>query len=152
MIRLFTAIELSGPMKNFLRSFYGGLKGARWTSDENLHLTLQFIGEVNGKEKAEFIANAKAILLYTRLPDAAPRVISESLISGTPIIGSINGALPELIRDGKTGILCSDERDLPKAILSVKKIKSQDCHDYAADKFSCEKSAENYLQIYKSML
>jgi 2'-5' RNA ligase len=46
MIRLFCALELPHGIRDRLISIGGGLPGARWVSEENLHLTLRFIGEV----------------------------------------------------------------------------------------------------------
>jgi 2'-5' RNA ligase len=46
MIRLFCAIELPISLRDRLIALGGGLPGARWVSEENLHLTLNFIGEV----------------------------------------------------------------------------------------------------------
>lgn len=48
MIRLFTAIELPEAIKTRLSFLQGGVPGARWSHKENLHLTLRFIGEVDG--------------------------------------------------------------------------------------------------------
>lgn len=47
MIRLFCAIELPESLRSRLISLGGGLPGARWVPEENLHLTLRFIGEVS---------------------------------------------------------------------------------------------------------
>ncbi len=46
MIRLFVAIELPEDIRRRLASMAGGIPSARWVSEENLHLTLRFIGEV----------------------------------------------------------------------------------------------------------
>ena len=48
MIRLFVAIELPGELKERLGGMGGGVPGAKWVGPENLHLTLRFIGEVDG--------------------------------------------------------------------------------------------------------
>src|SRR5262249_26339271 len=45
MIRLFTAIELPESLRERLALMQGGVPGARWLGDEQLHLTLRFIGE-----------------------------------------------------------------------------------------------------------
>jgi 2'-5' RNA ligase len=47
MIRLFTAIELPESLRIRLSLLQGGVPGARWSSADNLHLTLRFIGEVD---------------------------------------------------------------------------------------------------------
>jgi 2'-5' RNA ligase len=46
MIRLFCAIELPENLRDRLIALGGGMPGARWVPEENLHVTLRFIGEV----------------------------------------------------------------------------------------------------------
>ncbi len=47
MIRLFVALPLPPMVRQHLALISGGVPGARWTSLENFHLTLRFIGEVD---------------------------------------------------------------------------------------------------------
>ena len=47
-MRLFVAIDLPEPVREELTRISSGLPGARWTRPEQLHLTLRFIGEVDG--------------------------------------------------------------------------------------------------------
>lgn len=47
MHRLFVAIRPPGPIRDLLVGLMGGVRGARWQSGEQLHLTLRFIGEVD---------------------------------------------------------------------------------------------------------
>lgn len=47
MHRLFVAIRLPRPIREQLLDLMGGVRGARWQSDDQLHLTLRFIGEVD---------------------------------------------------------------------------------------------------------
>ena len=46
MIRLFVALELPETVRERLAGLDGGVPGARWVNDDQLHLTLRFIGEV----------------------------------------------------------------------------------------------------------
>lgn len=47
MIRLFTALSIPDDVKEELYGLRDSLFGAKWVSKENMHLTLQFIGEVS---------------------------------------------------------------------------------------------------------
>jgi 2'-5' RNA ligase len=47
MHRLFVAIRPPPSIRQLLLSAMGGISGARWQSDDQLHLTLRFIGEVD---------------------------------------------------------------------------------------------------------
>ena len=53
MIRLFVALSLPEEVRLRLEGLRGGLPGARWQSAEQMHLTLRFIGEVDGGAFAE---------------------------------------------------------------------------------------------------
>ena len=50
MTRLFVAIELPGEVKCRLAALCFGVSGARWVAENNLHLTLRFIGEVDNTQ------------------------------------------------------------------------------------------------------
>lgn len=47
MLRLFVALELPVAVRDMLLAEMGGVVGARWQRDDQLHLTLRFIGEVD---------------------------------------------------------------------------------------------------------
>jgi 2'-5' RNA ligase len=47
MMRLFVGLELPAPVKAALLAGMGGVAGARWQRDDQLHLTLRFIGAVD---------------------------------------------------------------------------------------------------------
>ena len=59
--RLFVALRPPRPVRQLLIAAMHGISGARWQSDEQLHLTLRFIGEVD-HHLAEDIAAALGAL------------------------------------------------------------------------------------------
>lgn len=56
MIRLFVALELPPPIRDRLLAAMGGVAGARWQRDDQLHLTLRFIGDVDHHRAADVAA------------------------------------------------------------------------------------------------
>lgn len=112
---------------------------------------LKYVGEVNGIEKAELIANAKALILPTQLPDACPTTVSEALISGTPVIGSVNGSLPEIVPP-EVGFVCKTEVDYVKAIFNINKVSTQACRDFAMKNYSSVVCAEKHITFYENMI
>jgi 2'-5' RNA ligase len=50
---LFTGIEIPDTAREALSGMRGGLPGARWIDAENYHLTLRFIGDIDGRTAAE---------------------------------------------------------------------------------------------------
>lgn len=59
MHRLFVALRPPPAIRAALLATTGGVPGARWQDDEQLHLTLRFVGEVDARQ-AEDIAAALA--------------------------------------------------------------------------------------------
>jgi 2'-5' RNA ligase len=57
MIRLFVGLELPEKLRDRLAGLGAGIEGVRWIPEENLHLTLRFIGEVD-EAQAEDIVEA----------------------------------------------------------------------------------------------
>jgi 2'-5' RNA ligase len=54
MPRLFSAIEIPRSIAERLIMLRSGLSGARWIDPENYHLTLRFVGDVDGATARDF--------------------------------------------------------------------------------------------------
>ena len=65
MMRLFVALALPDAVADGLVMLQGGIPGARWSTREQLHLTLRFIGEVDGRD-AQAIDDALASIRAPR--------------------------------------------------------------------------------------
>lgn len=87
MIRLFVALALPDRVAESLLAIQSGVPGARWMKREQLHLTLRFIGEVDGRD-ANAIDEALASL-------SAPRLTLE--LKG---VGSFGGKNPRALWAG----------------------------------------------------
>lgn len=61
MHRLFVAIRPPKPVRDQLLGVMGGVAGVRWQSDDQLHLTLRFIGEVDRHQGEDVAAALGAI-------------------------------------------------------------------------------------------
>lgn len=68
MHRLFVALRPPAPVRDLLLDAMDGVPDARWQDDAQLHITLRFIGEVDGRQ-AEDIAQA-----LSSIAAAAPTV------------------------------------------------------------------------------
>jgi glycosyltransferase involved in cell wall biosynthesis len=112
---------------------------------------LKFVGEVNGSNKIDLIANARALIMPTKLNDACPLTVPESLMCGTPVIGSTNGSLPELLNK-KIGFNCKTLSEYMKAMLIIDKIKPIDCRKEAEERFSSVAAAKKYISLYEKRL
>ncbi len=57
MPRLFTGLEIPSQTALMLSMLRGGLRGARWIDQENYHITLRFIGDIDDRQ-ADEVADA----------------------------------------------------------------------------------------------
>lgn len=148
-------IELARKIKN--KKFYiagaGGqpqfVEQVKKICQENKNM--KFIGEINGKIKSDFLSNAKALIYPTHLPDACPSSVVEALMCGTPVIGSNNGSMPELITK-QCGFICNSQSDYMKAILNIEKINRIDCRNYAMENYSDVVAAKKHLLYYENII
>ena len=77
MPRLFVALPLPETVTLRLAALAGGVPGARWVPAQNMHVTLRFIGDVDGREAAD----VAAILAEVEAPSF------EMAIEGVDIFG-----------------------------------------------------------------
>lgn len=61
MHRLFVAIRPPKSVREQLLAVMGGVAGVRWQSDDQLHLTLRFIGEIERHQAEDVAAGLTAI-------------------------------------------------------------------------------------------
>lgn len=77
---------------------------------ENLSGAIDFVGNVDGATKAEFLASGSIFCLPTRYPyEGQPLVILEAMAAGLPVLSTQHGAIPSTVLDGVTGRLLIKE-------------------------------------------
>ena len=106
-------------IQTLLPEFNGKLTG-----EENLHLTLKFLGEVDDKKKQELFTGAKAFIFSSQDEDFGIMPI-EAMAKGAPVIAYNSGGVKETVLDGKTGIFFDEltVNSLSDAIKKFDKIK-----------------------------
>ncbi len=62
MPRLFTGLEIPPDIGQTLSNLRGGLPGARWIDPENYHVTLRFIGDIDGPAANEIASTLERII------------------------------------------------------------------------------------------
>jgi glycosyltransferase involved in cell wall biosynthesis len=78
--------------------------------------------------------------------------VVESLALGTPVIGIGRGCLPELIEQGRTGLLTGDEDELGELVHKARTIMSGECRAVAQRRFAPAVMAAAYVRLYERLL
>lgn len=110
MYRLFVAIDFPEKIKKDLSAFCYGIPGAKWVQEEQLHLTLRFIGEVDGgtcKDITEALGKIEANIFSLKIkgfgffpPRKAPRVLWAGVEKNDALVLLRNRVESELVKLG----------------------------------------------------
>ena len=115
---------------------------------------VHFYGAVSQAELAQVLAGARVMVLPS-LSEGLGRVVVESMLVGTPVIGSRVGGVPDLISDGDTGWLVEpgDEAGLSMALEQAfqadVKTMGERARKFAAEYFSPEKYIDGYRALFE---
>ena len=112
---------------------------------------IEFIGEINEKQKQQFLGDALALLFPIDWPEPFGLVVIEALACGTPVIARPCGSVPELLRHGVTGFIGSSMEELVSAVENLGSISRQRCRKEFETRFTVEVMAENYERVYDQL-
>ncbi len=133
---------------------------------------IRHVGEVDFEEKLRLYQNAKAFIFPILWEEPFGLVMIEAMACGTPVVAFGNGAVPEVVVDGKTGYIINpndkiqmtnqiqnskfkiQKTGIEGLIEGVKRINSlskeecqllrQTCRQNVMDNFTVEKMVEGY--------
>ena len=125
---------------------------------EQLELTdrIHLLGHV---DVMEVTPNIDVMVLPSRI-DAAPRAVIEATVLGTPVIGTSVGGVPEILDDGRGGVL-TDPGDpasmadaIERAAGDMDAMRALAAHALERNRhlFSVAHSAERHRELYASVL
>ena len=111
-----------------------------------------YIGEPDASLKRELFAKAACLLFPVRWPEPFGMVMIEAMACGTPVVALREGAVPEVVVDGRTGIICDEPADLSACIDKVADLRAADCREHVARHFDLSTMAGGYEQVYRRMV
>ena len=113
---------------------------------------IKFIGEVGHEEKNRLFSEADGVLFPSRWNEAFGLVIIEALACGTPVISLGNGAVPEILRHGKTGFIAENKNEFADYMKQIKEISRRTCREEAEQRFNISSMAKNYEKVFASLI
>jgi glycosyltransferase involved in cell wall biosynthesis len=113
---------------------------------------IEYLGEVSHGEKVELLQNARATLFPIEWEEPFGLVMIESMACGTPVIATRYGAVPEVIENGRSGIIVDDYRIIPAALEEADQLDPYDIRRYVEEEFSPERMVRDYMDAYRTAL
>ena len=112
----------------------------------------RFIGPIGGARKRRLLAAARCVVVSSVAHETSSLVAMEALASGTPVVAFANGALPEVIEDGRTGFLARDFSGLADGLRRAAELSPDDCRRAAEERFSSARMVQRYLDRYRDLV
>lgn len=129
-----------------------------------------YIGPLDDGQKSVLYRNAYAVLMPNRWEEPFGLTMVEAMASGTPVIGSNRGSIPEIVSHGRTGyvldtfwlpgtdkqVIDSDalSTDMAEAVARLHSISriSYNCREHIERNFERKKMAEGYVSLFEKLL
>ena len=141
------------------------VKGWRWavTGAQQSHRTLvvaggwrpsirkglRFVGTVDGDRKRSLLSEAQCLWMPALWDEPFGLTLIEALASGTPVLGTHRGSLPEVI-SADVGALGDSVDELVALRPALDAIEPETCRQRAEQLFTHRAMAEAYLRYYRA--
>lgn len=104
----------------------------------------EHLGVVKGREKAELLAGARALLVPTVYVEPFGGVAVEAMLSGTPVITSPFGAFSETVAEGVSGFRCHTLAEFLEAAKAVDELDEKNVRRWALERYTLDVVAPQY--------
>ncbi len=113
---------------------------------------VRYVGPVGGVARTDALGNASALLHLINFDEPFGLSVVEAMACGTPVIATRRGSMPELIAHGVTGFLVDSVEEAVAAVERLPEIDRRACRARVAERFSVERMADRYLQLYRELV
>src|ERR1700719_1386113 len=109
---------------------------------------LEFIGEINEREKTRFLGEAAALLFPVDWPEPFGLVMIEAMACGTPVLAFRCGSILEVIEDGITGKAVDSEQEAVAALPAILSYDRRAVRQRFDERFTAARMAKDYVSTY----
>ena len=114
--------------------------------------TIEYLGLLSQKDLAPVYRKAAAVLFMINWCEPCSMVGIEAQASGTPLIGTRFGYLPEIIRDGQTGFLVDTVDQAAQAVEKLSQLDPTACRRNIETRFAAPVMAKGYQRVYETLV
>ncbi len=113
---------------------------------------VEYIGEIDDDQKADFLSNARAMLFPIDWPEPFGLVMIEAMACGCPVIAYPRGSVPEVIEDGLTGFIVPDVAGAVAACAKLDALPRAAVRARFEQRWTSERMAADYLRLYQGLI
>jgi glycosyltransferase involved in cell wall biosynthesis len=112
---------------------------------------IEWLGEINDKDKDEFLGNAYALLFPVDWPEPFGLVMIEAMACGTPVIAYDQGSVPEVMENGVTGFIVNEIEQAVEAVGRVRDLSRARCREVFDKRFTASRMAGDYINVFRRL-
>jgi len=113
---------------------------------------VQYLGPVGPAERDALLGGAYALLHLINFDEPFGLSVVEAMACGTPVIARPRGSMPEIIRDGLTGMLVQTISEAVAVLPRLAQLDRAKIRAYVEARFSQERMVEDYVRVYEKVL
>ena len=115
-------------------------------------VAVSYVGPVGPAERDNLLGGARALLHLIGFAEPFGLSVIEALATGTPVIATALGSMPELLRHGSTGFLVSDVAEAVAAVALLGEIDRSICRQEATSRFGADRMIDDYVALFRRIL
>lgn len=113
---------------------------------------VEYLGEVGGARRAELLRRAEALLFPVDWEEPFGLVMIEAMASGTPVIATRRGAVPEVLEDGVSGYVVDGVDEAVRAVARLPELDRSRCRAAFERRFTAARMADDYERVYRRLV
>jgi glycosyltransferase involved in cell wall biosynthesis len=142
------------------KGYRWALEGARRTGRRlvlaggwrpSLRRRVRYVGEVGGKRKADLLSHAACLWMPALWDEPFGLTLIEAMASGTPVLGTRRGALPEIV-SADVGALVDTLDEMVAGRATLDRIEPCACRARVERHFSHHVMAAEYVRMFRGYL
>ncbi|NWK98886.1 glycosyl transferase [Sphingobium lactosutens] len=112
---------------------------------------VEYVGEINERQKADFLGQASALLFPIDWPEPFGLVMIEAMACATPVIAFRCGSVPEVIEHGLSGFIVDSEDEAVAAVAALRHLDRARVRGAFDARFTARRMAADYVALYHGL-
>ncbi len=114
--------------------------------------TVSYVGPVGPAARDHLLGGAAAMLHLIDFDEPFGLSVVESLATGTPVVATSRGSMPELLSDGVTGFLVHGAAEAVRAVARIGELDRAMCRHAAETRFSADRMVSDYERLFADVV
>lgn len=121
-------------------------------------IPLRKLGYLKGIQQLRQVYSAADVVVVPSVEDNQPQVALEAMACEKPVIGRDAGGVPEIVKDGQTGLLASDATGLANNLATLIQKPDLTCElgkqarGWMEQEFEIGRQSQKYLELYRRLI